>query len=340
MVAPKTFLFSLRDVAVASKDAIWLVGESGDGQYHVIRWRGAWAGVPAPVAVSGICVLEQPVVTVLGLSPQAQVVRFLEDATITLEAVDESKDGPQHLGELSEIRAIAGRAYVVGLRRTAYRCDAPGQWARIDAGVRCAAEDLTDAGLNSIHGFSAEEIYACGWDGEIWRFDGRSWAACPPLTDHALFRVVCAPDGAVYVCGQAGAIVRGRGETWERIEHKATTKDFRGAVWFKDRLFLATNEGIYTFADGAVTKLKLKGPKPVKAGRANSFHRLDASADLIWSVGDKMALYSEDGADWTETPYELAAPEETAPPVETAAPEETAPPEQGAPPDAAATPGG
>ena len=92
------------------------------------------------------------------------------------EIIDNSDEGPQNLGDLQEIRTIGSRAYVVGMSRTAYRCDGEDRWVRIEKGLRCPKGDDSDAGLTSIHGFRENDVYAVGWEGEIWHFDGKRWA--------------------------------------------------------------------------------------------------------------------------------------------------------------------
>jgi len=61
-----------------------------------------------------------------------------------------------------KLEEIAERAFIVGMRRMVYRCDGVAMWTRIDQGVRCAEDDESDAGFNSIHGFNETDIYAVG----------------------------------------------------------------------------------------------------------------------------------------------------------------------------------
>ena len=258
MAAPKKPCVTFRDVALAAGDEALLVGADADGA-RLFSWTDGGASMPLPLAAIGLCFVDAGEASaILALAADGQVLRVANDGTVATEIVDASRDGPQNLGGLSEIRTIAGCAHVVGLRRTVYRCDAPGAWTRLDRGMRCDTTDITDAGLNSIDGFAADDLYAVGWDGELWRFDGNVWAAAPSPTDRALFRVVCAPDGVVYASGQGGLLLKGRGDDWALIEHQGPKKDVWGAVWFKERLIFAAADGLFSLAGGEVTKLKVK----------------------------------------------------------------------------------
>ncbi|HVE16236.1 MAG TPA: hypothetical protein VNB29_05840, partial [Chthoniobacterales bacterium] len=220
------------------------------------------------------------------------------------ESVDRSEKGPQHVGDLREVRTIGKKAYVVGMGRTAYRRDGTDRWVRIDQSVRYSSK-TSNAGFNSIHGFSEKEIYAVGWEGEIWRYDGEKWTRCPSPAKRALFRVVCAPDGVVYAAGQSGTLVAGRKGKWTVIRQNCTKDDFYGGTWFRDRLYLSTDSGLFVLEGSSLKAAAITsaGKQKLKFRADESFEHLASTDEVMWSVGSKMAMYTRDGSTWTETGY-------------------------------------
>jgi hypothetical protein len=311
MVAPVDFRFSFRDVHILSPEKVYFVAGDDDAEkknQHVawiLRWQGRWDSQAVPLRATGVVAVQEPKLTALIMGIDGEIGRW-DSPQIAYEMVDASDDGPQNSGDLREIRRIAGKAYVVGMERTVYRFESAGRWTRMDAGVRVGEDDESDAGFNSIDGFSEKDLYAVGWDGEIWRSNGRKWSQVDSPTNLALFRVVCAPDGNVYACGQRGTLLKGQGTQWQPIEHSLTDEDFYGATHFKGELYFSTLNGLFRIREGQLEKVDIKSAEPKRkiATSPNvSFFRLDAHADVIWSIGRKMAIYSTDGERWYETPY-------------------------------------
>ena len=309
MVAPQSFAWIFRDVAVCERDRVYFVAGHDEAEEKDLpisfffKWSGGWSSKSFNHNLTGICFVREPELNTLMMGVDGTIVRGMPNG-FSEEQVDTGKEAPRTVGDLREIRRIGRRhAYVVGMGRTVYRCDGPNQWKRIDQGVRCAPGDMTNAGFNSIDGFNESEIYAVGWEGEIWKYDGKRWIAIDSPTNLALFRVVCAGDGKAYACGQVGTLLSGRDTQWEVIKQDATEEDFWGATWFKDKLYLCTSNRLYVLVDGSVEPLEIKSSKKLKFTQNDCFSRLDSNDDVMWSVGEKMAIWTEDGVNWTEVPY-------------------------------------
>jgi hypothetical protein len=271
---------------------------------YLFRWSGDFSSRPAPIFATSVCVTAHPEPTALFLGMNGAVIRASKTIDFVPEAVDDSDEGPQTVGDLREIRAIGKSVYVCGMGRTVYRSTAGGAWDRIDQGVRVPEGDESDAGFNTIHGFDEREIYAAGWEGEIWSFDGKQWTALPSPTNLALLRMVCAPDGIVYMGAQAGTLVVGRGSNWKVIQLEDTDRDVTGVCYFKNNLYAATTDTLYKVQGTTVTPVVPDGgKKKIKLATGMSFGYLDCNEDVIWSVGQQMAVYSSDGVLWTETDY-------------------------------------
>ncbi|CAI8730808.1 hypothetical protein [Pseudomonas chlororaphis] len=305
MVAPKNFAWSFRDVAVFSKERVYLTAGHDKSSAKnipvsaILRWTGSWESKPFDIASVSLCVITHPERNVIMLGNDGRVVRW-GSKDFSEEHVDNSDQGPEHYGAMREVRTIGRYAYAVGMGRIVYRCEGQANWRRIDQGVRTDSTKELEAGFNSIDGFSDDELYAVGWDGEIWGYSNRSWTKFESPTNLALYRVVCASDGQVYAVGQLGLIVRGRHSKWEIIEQDATREDFWGATWFREKLFLATANGLFTLQANSLAPVDIA---PIKKTRSDCFYRLSSAEDCIWSVGEKMAIYSDDGHTWSEVVY-------------------------------------
>jgi hypothetical protein len=217
------------------------------------------------------------------------------------ETVDGSETGPVGRGVIRDLRLIGRHVYATGMSRQVYRREpgvdsrGPGVWRRLDAGVVLPAPSAEVRGFNSIDGFSEEDIYAGGWQGEVWHYNGQRWRAVDSPTDLKLERVVCGEDGNTYAVGQVGVILRGRGEQWNAIPHEETREQFWGAEWYRDRLWLATQSGVFVLT--AEDTLK-----PVEFGLAEppSCRWLAAGYGVLWSIGANHLLYTRDGVQWTQ----------------------------------------
>jgi hypothetical protein len=312
MAAPKSYPWSFRSVVALETDrAYFSAGDDTDEEDRpaslLCKWDGSsWSSRILEVYGISIAFLTQPERTVLLMGREGNVARWVAKG-FTTEPVDSSDEGPQHVGDLREIRTIGKRAYVAGMGRTVYRCDGPKKWERIDQGVRVPEEKDSDAGFNSIHGFDEKSIYAGGWNGEIWSYDGKKWKKRATPTNLALFRIHCGPDGKVYAAGQAGLLLIGANDRWEVLEQEETEEDFYGSAWFRGLLHLATPNGIFVLKNGSLQKLetKAKGKAALKFRPGVSFSRLDATDQVLWSAGPKMVMYTEDGVTWTEPSYKV-----------------------------------
>lgn len=297
------FSWRFVDVAAVREDRAFLAaspaaeGDDDPPVGAVLSWNGAWSRKAFAIGPVGLCLQTRPETALLMLGHDGRVVRW-GAKDFSEEHVDAAGDGPRLRGGMREIRAIGDRAYAVGMGRRVYRCDGEARWVRIDAGVRVAAQDESGAGFNSIDGFGADALFAAGWHGELWRFDGAQWAQEPSPTSLALHRVVCAGDGVVYAAGQQGTLLVRRDARWQALVQDLTRQDFWGACWFADRLFLCTAKALFVLDGEALQEITLAPEMTRTAG----FHRLSASAEAIWAVGDRIAIRSTDGMHWREMP--------------------------------------
>jgi hypothetical protein len=149
-------------------------------------------------------------------------------------------------------------------------------------------------------------LVAVGWGGEIWTHSGKRWQQQDSPTNVALFKVIRIPDGSMVACGQKGTILVGDGKKLEKIAHSATNEDFWSAAWFKGAVYLSTLNGLFRLKDGKVAAVAVRaapGEPEIEIKPNVSFFRLHTDGQVLWSVGSKMAIFTEDATVWRETTY-------------------------------------
>lgn len=294
-----TFLFSApRDRTVA---AVGLISDRAiDAQNDMCVpavWDSVqWIGSPVETldfSLCGLAAVEHPMrqAAYLGLSGH---VYFWGAGDSHEEYIDTPTASPADIGMMRSLRAIAGKAYAVGMQRQAYRRDGVGQWVDLTQGIRPAQGSGEICSFEGIDGFGEDELYACGRDGELWWYDGAGWQAIASPTNVNLTNVCCGHDGAVYVCGRSGLLMKGRHDKWQVIEAGVVQQDFWGIAWFADRLFLASMNLLFALTDKGLVPVEFDDDFP-----SSCFHlavALDGS--VMWSTGAK-DVFSYDGTSWT-----------------------------------------
>ena len=259
----------------------------------VFEWdAGTWRHGPLSQlqwVADSACIAKFPKEQLVASGPSGRVI-VMGQGEMFEEDIYSAGVPPDREGWIREVREIAGLVYAVGMGRQAFRRENAKQWIRIDAGLTPGGEGME--GLESIHGFSGDDIYAVGWGGEIWHFDGRRWRSIASPTNLLLSRVLCAGDDQVYACGQAGVLLRGREDHWEIIEQDDTEEDFWDLEWFEDRLYLSTMKFLYTLEDSHLHLVEFEQEIP------NTCYHLSKTHDVLWSFGAK-DIMAFDGLDWT-----------------------------------------
>jgi hypothetical protein len=209
------------------------------------------------------------------------------------------------------VREIGGAAFIAGTLRTVFRREGPNRWTCLsgnDLAVRDEEEKQgRDFGFNDIGGFSLEDIYACGDDGDLCYYNGKQWETLDSPTNEKLTALCCAPNGKVYIGGGDGLLIEGRGDEWQIIGRRdtrgfttdgsqeqagmgATIKDM---AWYKDRLYMATDQGVYEYADGRIQRAPginglIPHPDEGKTGEPLLNERLQKL--LVQAGGDESAV--------------------------------------------------
>lgn len=261
---------------------------------QVFRWTGSWASYRVDGPCVGICASHDPELAVLCLQPYGEV-HVAKAGGFSLEHIDPTENGPRSIGMLRDLKEIEGSVFAVGMRRQVYRRNTDGEWYKFDYGLRAPHDEKLVSGLNSIDGFSKDNLYAVGWNGEIWIYSDDKWTCVPPITNLKLERVVCVPsEDIVYACGQKGILLKGFSDKWEVLEHDIVVDQFWGMEWFAGFLWLATDNAVYRLTGaGNLEKIDFNiGDDGLTCGY------LSSRDGLLWSVGANHILSTNDGNIW------------------------------------------
>jgi hypothetical protein len=282
-------------VAVFTNDARVESDPEDLHSYMGLLRTGAWKLVEMGYPVRSQALVESPDRCIISVS-HTGIVRHSTPAVGNDEAKVGDASGLRVLTRtrLVEVRNVAGFAYTVGTRRSAYRRRSPGVWDCLDAD--CYAAEDSEAAFQSVHGFSEAETYAVGARGEIWEYDGKHWQQRDSGTNVELNKVLCAPDGFVYAAGSDGTILRGRHDAWAALPDIDPGYEFWGMQDFNGRIFLTANTSLLLELTGAGTlKLVDFGDCPVPT---TNYH-LTVADGCLYSFGAKN-IVKFDGSGWEE----------------------------------------
>jgi hypothetical protein len=277
----------LTGVWVLTKNLVYVraviteLDEQGIDHTAILRYDGnAWSQYMIPAAGVAHCAIPEDGRTVLTLSPNG-VIHVAKPEGFGWETLDNSKEGPNSLRQMRDIRPIDEHVYAVGMGRMIYRRSSGGAWTRFDENLRGQRGTIEITGLLAIDGCSESHIYAVGFKGEMWFFNGKRWSQIDSPTNMKLERVrVVSPDLAV-ACGGAGTLLLGSGDKWQVIPQEITKATFWGLEYFEGKFYLADGKTLYTFDGSQLLRLD---SGPLKVASAGSLHAADG---VLWSVGEK-----------------------------------------------------
>ncbi|KAB8198815.1 hypothetical protein FKV24_000055 [Lysobacter maris] len=302
MTQPWSKLFSHVTGVVRYHDLAYVASVSDEMQArgvahsYITEWdAGLWrvgedADDVQPWAVVAATVVGEPLEQALFVGAGGEVLCIGSGDTHE-ERLPAGKKAVGGRGPIRGVCAVEGVAYACGAGRQVYRRHGVDDWRAMDAGARPAAGDSGIVGFEAIAGFAHDQLYAVGLEGEIWHYHGKRWEPAASPTGKVLTALCCAGDGHVYAGGQGGTLLRGRGLQWEAIAHAGPDEGFWSLAWFQDRLYVASNQGLYALENGRL--------QPVSFGRLrprSCFH-LSAADGVLWSISAKDVL-AHDGRRW------------------------------------------
>jgi hypothetical protein len=264
----------------------------------VQHWLGdEWVQQLIETSICGVCARQGDVTEVFNVGVDGNVVVARLPGGPVSEAVDTSPRGPNYSETLRCVRLIGGDVYVAGMARQCYRRTGNGVWRAMDAGTYVPRGQRTEAvGFLDLDGSDSGNIYAVGYKGEIWHFDGTTWHQEDSPTGVALTKVLVAQDGYVYVAGLAGTILLGRHGQWDLLCKGESSEDFWGLAEYRGDIYLASNQGVHVIRDGHLNNVDMGIQTEISTAY------LHASDGVLYSVGPKDVVMTEDGHAWHVMP--------------------------------------
>ncbi len=265
----------------------------GSTSSGVMSWKqGQWYSHDIDWTSTRIDGVTEPELEIIAIGPDG-IALIVTMQGVTEENIDDSDEGPDRRGDMRDLRYIGHHFYAVGMSRQVYRRESPGKWSRQDAGVVLPPGDLTVCGFNAIDGLNEKIIYAVGFNGEIWQRKNSKWQQVDSPTNAVLHRVRVIKKDVIFACGQNGVLLRSDGKTWDFIDQEATTEDLWGMEWFKDKLYLSCDDGMFVLeGDDSLTKVKLE--------EGWTCRHLHANDGVLWSFGPRHLAWTDDGEKWND----------------------------------------
>ena len=236
----------------------------------------------------------------------------------TFQIPDAGVFGPQSkgYGYVNRIQAVRDGLYVCGDHRQFYRFAwdgqnlASGQWLDMAGAMRQAPVpadapkdgppfdawlDAQDASVEfrDLSGSAANDLYAVG--DEVWHFNGQDWQQLPLPTDEVIHAIKVVDAQRVALVGHNGTVLLGNAKTgFVDVSGVDDNQNFTGVEFFQNRLWLASNYGLFVYD---FASRKIEPYKTTLAVDLVDAHLLEAKDGVLWSFGYKDLAYwdSRDG---------------------------------------------
>jgi hypothetical protein len=182
------------------------------------------------------------------------------------------------------LKCINGYTYSIGIARKIYKRVEVGQWIPFGEGFPDAT-NLDDIGFNDMDAFSESDMYAVGGNGDVWHFNGTRWQQMGFPSNVQLATVTCAGDGNVYISGEGGSIWVGGKSTWKLLYTGHSSILWNDALWFQDKLWLASDYQLRQLKGKGLTQVMHEGKPVPMNGHMDTYGGLlaIASAEYVWS---------------------------------------------------------
>lgn len=268
------------------------------------REEHVWSFYEEDHRVSAICTWKDPAEgfeIFVTMSDEGDVV--FSDYEPISEKIPEAgvfSDDAKGWGYMSAVRQIGDLLYAVGGAGQIYQRTGLNRWRHMDDGVLQSPSTDGRLLLTDINGTNEKDIYVCGdipgaygLEGRLFHWDGITWTLLELPTTERLTRMFLRQNGELWVCGANGTLLHG---DWSHGFTDVSTIDdnqlFYSLTEFNDRLYLASNLGLFTF-DGNDIRQLTSGLSP----ELRDTHVVQAVDGVLWSFGFK-DIVKYDGAKW------------------------------------------
>ncbi|MFA8362342.1 hypothetical protein ACEPT7_31220 [Burkholderia ubonensis] len=217
-----------------------------------------------------------------------------KDGSSSMEKIPNAGVRLGSLGYMRSIREIGNALFACGFNSQVYmRHD--GIWKSLVSGPlkhrHAASDDYVI--FNAIDGYSEKDVYVVGSKGALYHWDGNGWQQITLKIDENLECIRCYGTDDVWIGGSNGTLLNGNAVRGFRdVSDVADNDTFWSLAKFKDKVYLGTTEGLFSY-DGQAIRAVVTGLDPEV-----ETYTVDATADALWSIGAK-DLVRFDGHVWT-----------------------------------------
>ncbi len=230
----------------------------------------------------------------------------------TFQIPDAGVFGPQSkgYGYVNRIQAVGDGLYVCGDHRQFYRFVwdgqnlASGRWVDVAGLMRQAPvpadapnepqafEAWLDAQEDSVEfrdlgGSAGDDLYAVG--DQVWHYNGQTWQQVVLPTDEVIHAIKVVDAQRVALVGHNGTVLLGNAQGgFVDVSGVDDNQNFTGVEFFQDRLWLASNLGLFVYD---FASRKIAAYKTDLAVDLVDTHLLEAKDGVLWSFGYKDLAY-------------------------------------------------
>ncbi len=274
--------------------------KEGDDRWtlHEVGWSDGVEG--------GFTALPEPV-WVFGRETDAKIYVVDTDGQLSYEQI------PTPEGKIkASLRMLSGletgHAYAVATTRKVWKRGGPNNWLLQDGAFpkldysEKDREQRSQHGFNNIAGFSDIDLYASGGEGDLWHYNGNRWRPVDMPTNAHFECICCGGDGQVYITTNLKTVVQGRGDRWQVIKQDVTKQILEDITWYRDRIYISTEYGLFEIKDGVFSKAEIAEGSPY------TFGFIDARDGVFLCVSPEGEISYHDENGWHKLIYRERKP--------------------------------
>ena len=205
------------------------------------------------------------------------------NSSVSVESIATDLDRPEVVGLIRDGTFCApDTCYAVALDARLFQRDAGG-WRMIVP----AREDI---GLHRLvqGAVSPDDILAASIDGRVFRLEGGRWIDIGLPSSAIVNCIWRMPNGEFLACGLGGLLVRGSAQRAVVIDHPYRFENFYSVCAFRGETYVSSLTHLYQLLPSG----ELRRVDPLDA---TTYHLLQATQDVLWSIGAKDLLELRQG---------------------------------------------
>ena len=221
----------------------------------------------------------------------------LDGSDVSFQFIEGPGTGSDKFGYLKSINFVGDDLFACGDLCQIYQ-RGPREWRQIAKEYLIDDKLSTGQALNSLDGFSSNEIYVVGDRGRILTYTKQGWKKIDSVTNASLEMIKCFKNDRAYAVGDNGIVLSGKGDQWTIHAVVTTSEEYKIKLWdiefFQNCLYVISSSGLFCIRDDEVESIDI----PLSEEEGGSNICLIVWKDSLWVIKAN-ALISYDGNNWT-----------------------------------------